>query len=63
VLVLVLASGPRFDLLLAEFTFSNVKPALNLAMKLSALVITSGLGQNNAVAAESDPLAAATGLD
>lgn len=37
-----------------ELIFSSFKPALNLAMKVSALVLTSGLGQNNGWA-ESPP--------
>lgn len=44
------ASGPNLDfpmsLSLMEFSFSKIRPALNLAMKLSAFVSTSGLGQN-----------------
>nr|GLL23405.1 hypothetical protein MIMGU_mgv1a0137732mg [Ipomoea trifida] len=30
-----------------EFIFSSFSPALNFEMKFSALVFTSGLGQNN----------------
>lgn len=45
---------PRLDLFLAvfslkEFIFCNFKSALNLAMNLSALLLTSGLEQNIAV--------------
>lgn len=43
-----LSSGPRPIFLrdFMEFIFSNLHSSLSLAMKLSALAFTSGLGQN-----------------
>jgi hypothetical protein len=39
--------GPRLERPVTELFFSNFRPALNFAMKLSAFVLTSGLGQKN----------------
>ena len=37
---------PNFCFSLIEFAFSSLQPSWSLAMKLSALMFTSGLGQN-----------------